>query len=43
MIKAFCVVGLVILAGLIVVGVAALLLDRARKAIDEMKIDAERL
>lgn len=36
-------VGLVVLAGLAVVAVIALLLDRAGKAIDDMKIDPDRL
>lgn len=36
-------VGLVVLAGLAVVAVLVVLLDRARKAIDQMKWDAERL
>jgi hypothetical protein len=36
-------VGLVVLAGLAVVAVIGLLLDRAGKAIDDMKIDPERL
>lgn len=36
-------VGLVVLAGLAVVAVLVVLLDRARNAIDEMKIDPERL
>lgn len=41
--KAFCVVGAVILAGLVVAGVVAWLMGRARKEIDSWKIDAERL
>lgn len=40
---ALSVVGLVVLAGLAVVAVLAALLDRARKAIDQMKFDPERL
>jgi hypothetical protein len=40
---ALSVVGLVVLAGLAVVAVLAALLDRARKAIDEMKFDPDRL
>jgi hypothetical protein len=36
-------VGLVLLAGLAVVAILAILLDRAGKAIDDMKIDRERL
>jgi hypothetical protein len=39
----WCVVGVVILAGLVVVGLLVVALDRARKAIDAMKYDPERL
>lgn len=37
------VAGLIVFAGLAVVAVLMLLLDRAHKAIDQMKIDPERL
>jgi ABC-type proline/glycine betaine transport system permease subunit len=36
-------VGLVVLAGIAVVALLAVLLDRARKAIEQMGIDPERL
>lgn len=43
MISTICVVGLVILAGFVVVGALAVLLHRAGKEIDGLKFDRERL
>lgn len=40
---ALSILGLVVLAGLAVVVILVVLLDRARKAIDEMKFDPDRL
>jgi ABC-type proline/glycine betaine transport system permease subunit len=40
---ALSVLGLVLLAGLAVVGIIAVLIDRARKAIDRIKYNTEHL
>lgn len=40
---ALSILGLVVLAGLAVVAVLVVVFDRARKAIEQMKFDSERL